>query len=192
MGLLLLLKKKFKKASPDASPDTSGLKKDTSDMSSYISDISATLDEKGAALEAARQPKENPLMTISRQLAQLQYQVGEIKPAIDSGVQSLREDHYRIIEEQAKSAGEYKDYVSKLRDSLLGAKAQAEKELENLEIDSKILDSLSNSEKRAVEIAESLKASRQYVSDRLNHLLKLNQITARKHSRNVFYTKKAP
>jgi hypothetical protein len=184
MSLLSIFRRKDKKASHDASCDTSTSKDDTSDPSSYAFDVTREVEH--------TQPKlEDPLISISRQLTQLQFQVGELKPSIESGVESLREDHYRIIEEQANSVKDYKEHLSNRLQNLKQATHSAEDEIEKLEIDQKIVEALEGGEKRAVELANQLEASRQYVSDRLKVLLELKQVEKIKRSRKVYYTLKS-
>ena len=183
MKLLSIFRKKIKKVSPDTSTEKGDTSHDESDVSSYINDVSEQVNQSDVV-------KEDPLITISRQLTQLQYQVAEVKPAIESGVQSLREDHYRILEEQVNGVDEYKRFIDEKRKELLNTKESAEKELENLEIDSRILDLLGESRKRTIEIADALKITRQYASDRMKKLLELGQIESVKEGRRVFYTSK--
>jgi len=172
MGLISIFWKKRKNLSHDMSCDAS-------DTSGDISDTKTTTQ------------KEEPLITISRQLTQVQYGLTELKPLIESSTQSLREDHYRILEEQVKSVEEYKKYASEKRENLKQAKELAEKELEHLDVDERILNLLENTEKRTVEISEDLKISRQYASNRIRHLLEINQIKKVKRGRKVYYTVKS-
>jgi len=161
--------------SSDKSPDISYTSPDKSDTSEPQKVTNVTTQH------------EDPLFSISRQLTQVQYELREIKPLIESSTQSLREDHYRILEEQVKSVEEYKKHLSYKRENLKQAKNRAEKELQRIEVDERILDHLSIAPKRTAEISAELKISRGYAAERVKALLEAGQITRFKKGRNAYY-----
>jgi len=167
--------------------------KNVSDMSSDKSpDISYTSPDKSDTSEPQKVtnvpvPREDPLFSISRQLTQVQYELREVKPLIESSTQSLREDHYRILEEQVKSVEEYKKHLNYKRENLKQAKNRAEKELKHIEVDARILDHLSIAPKRTAEISDELKISRGYAAERVKSLLEAGQIARFKQGRKAYY-----
>jgi biotin operon repressor len=185
MGLLSIFKKKKKNVSHpshDASCDRSV---DGVDGSDYIHNVSAEVNQAETA-----PIREDPLISISRQLTKLQYQVSEIKPSVESGVESLREDHYRILEEQVKGSDAYKKLISDKKQVLVKEKRKVEQQIESLDVDERILALLEHQSYRSVEIADNLDISRQYVSNRIKHLVNMEQVERVKRGRNVFYQAK--
>jgi len=185
MGLLSIFKKKKKNVSHpshDASHDGSV---DGVDVSDYIYNVSAEVNQPETS-----PIREDPLISISRQLTKLQYQVSEIKPSVESGVQSLREDHYRILEEQVKSGDAYKQLISDKKQVLVKEKRKVEQQIESLDVDERILALLEHQSYRSIEIADNLDISRQYVSNRIKHLVNMEQVERVKRGRNVFYQAK--
>ena len=163
------------------SGEVSGDKSDISDDTSYTSPNTQKVTN------VTTQQREDPLFSISRQLTQVQYDLREIKPLIESSTQSLREDHYRLLEEQAKSTEEYKKHLNYKRENLQQAKQKVEKELQHVDVDERILDHLSTAPKRTIELSEELKISRGYTAERVKALLEAGQIERFKQGRKAYY-----
>lgn len=146
---------------------------------------------KNKSMQSSKQEKkvEEPIMTVSRQLTNLQRDLQDLNELMRSGFQGLRADHHRILEEQVdkNDLENFKEWTEKRKLTLQQIKGRVEDELEMLEIDRKILDLIEKNKHRAVEIADELKISRQYASERLNSLIEQKLVKKVKQGRNIYY-----
>lgn len=129
---------------------------------------------------------EDPLMTISRQLTDIRRDLQEVNVVLHSGFSGLREDHHKILETQL-SKDDFKDYLKSRQFALESVKKRIENELKMLEIDQKIIGTLEEKPKRAIEIAKELKLSRQYISERLSFLVSQKIVKRYKKGRKIYY-----
>jgi predicted transcriptional regulator len=67
-------------------------------------------------------------------------------------------------------------------------KTNIETELDILEIDQKILDSLKEKKLRSITVSEELNLSRQYTASRLSHLIDSGFVKRTKRGRSVYYS----
>lgn len=130
---------------------------------------------------------EDPLISISRQLTKIQDALEKSHRTMQSGMQSLRDDHHTIIERQVTPDNVAEAFENR-KHELEQQKENIEDELDILEIDQKILDSLNEKKLRSITISEELNLSRQYTASRLSHLIDSGFVKRTKRGRSVYYT----
>jgi len=122
---------------------------------------------------------EDPMLSVSRQLTQMQEEIVRVNTLLSSGFQGLREDHHRIVDDLAN--------LENRKQALQSAKERIEDELELLDVDSKILDLLKSGKKRSVELSGEMGIARQYASQRLNALQASGFVKKVSQGRKVYY-----
>jgi len=132
--------------------------------------------------------REEPLITVSRQLTLIREDISEVNTLLHSGFNGLREDHHRILEEQVSVDG-LKVSLSEKKQELEGVKEKIEEEIELLGIDSQILERLEEPAQSA-NLAEELGVTRQYVSSRLGALVRAGFVEKYREGRKVYYALK--
>ncbi len=130
---------------------------------------------------------EDPLISISRQLTKIQDALEKSHTTIQTGMQSLRDDHHTIIERQVTPDNVAEAFENHKRE-LETEKTNIETELDILEIDQKILDSLKEKKLRSITVSEELNLSRQYTASRLSHLIDSGFVKRTKRGRSVYYS----
>lgn len=135
---------------------------------------------------------EDPLITVTRQLTQIQQGIAETNNLLHGGFQGLREDHHKILEDQASKQDieEYKRMLDFKKEELERVKIRIEKKIALLDIDKSILDLISEEKLQSVVVAEKLDIARQYAATRLGILHDLGYVKKMKKGRKVFYRAK--
>lgn len=132
---------------------------------------------------------EDPIFTVSRQLTNMERDLEQINATLLSGFKGLREDHHKILDEQAtkNDFGEFRKYLEEKKTQLEKMREQVDRELEMLDIDKKIVSLVERRKMRAAEVAKELKISRQYAAMRLSELTKYNVVEQARKGREVYY-----
>src|SRR3989344_6104980 len=127
---------------------------------------------------SAEKIAEDPVISFSKQLTNVQRDVEEIQSTLLSGFKGLREDHHKIMGEQATKSdfSEFKKYLEEKKSELEKMRQEVDRELEMLDIDKKIVNLVERRKMRAAEVAKELKISRQYAAMRLSELTKYNVV----------------
>ena len=153
-----------------------------------------TVKEKKARKKyvAAERITEDPLISVGKQLTHIERDVQEIQSTLVSGFRGLREDHHKIIEEQATKTDfdGFKKYLETKKSELEKMREDVDRELEMLDIDKEIVERLGKRKMRAAEIADELKISRQYAAMRLSELVKYGVVEQKRKGREIYYTVK--
>ena len=135
---------------------------------------------------------EDPLISVGKQLTNIERDVQEIQSTLVSGFRGLREDHHKIIEEQATKTDfdGFKKYLETKKSELEKMREDVDRELEMLDVDRDIVERLGKRKMRAAEIADEMKISRQYAAMRLSELVKYNVVEQKRKGREIYYTVK--
>ncbi|HIJ98667.1 TPA: winged helix-turn-helix transcriptional regulator [archaeon] len=138
---------------------------------------------------SAEKIAEDPVISFSKQLTNVQRDVEEIQSTLLSGFKGLREDHHKIMGEQATKSdfSEFKKYLEEKKTELEKMRQEVDRELEMLDIDKKIVNLVERRKMRAAEVAKELKISRQYAAMRLSELTKYNVVEQMRKGREVYY-----
>ncbi len=133
---------------------------------------------------------EDPVISFSKQLTNVQRDVEEIQSTLLSGFRGLREDHHKIMEQQTTKSDflEFKKYLEEKKAQLERIREETDRELEMLDIDKKIVQLITKRKMRAAEVARELKISRQYAAMRLSELTKYNIVEQKRKGREVYYS----
>lgn len=144
--------------------------------------------------KAVQEQKEEPLITVSRQLTLIQEGIASLDATIHSGFRGLRDDHHRILEEQLtkKEFDIFREKIESKRDLLQRLKGEIDEEIKVLDIDKKLLELLQKRSMRSVEIAEILKISRQYAATRTNALMHTGFVESVRNGKEIYYRLKKP
>lgn len=148
--------------------------------------------KKSRNVESKEKIVENPLITVSRQLTQIQESINSMDTMARSGFQGLRNDHHRILEEQLskKDFESFRKEIESRRDFLQRIKGEIEQEITLLDIDKKIIELLQEKNMQSAAVAKQLGIARQYASIRLNALLHSGLIESLRDGREIFYRMK--
>ena len=138
---------------------------------------------------SAEKIAEDPVISFSKQLTNVQRDVEEIQATLVSGFKGLREDHHKIMEEHATKAdfSEFKTYLEQKKSQLEKMREEVDRELKMLDIDKRIADLVDGRKMRAAEVAKELRISRQYAAMRLSELTKYNVVEQIRKGREVYY-----
>ncbi len=138
---------------------------------------------------AAEKIAEDPIISFSKQMTNVQRDVEEIQSTLLSGFKGLREDHHKIMEEQATKTdfAEFKNYLEEKKAKLEKMREEVDRELELLDVDKKIAKLVERRKIQAAEVAKELRISRQYAAMRLSELVKYNVVEQIRKGREVYY-----
>lgn len=138
---------------------------------------------------AAERITEDPLISVGKQLTHIERDVQEIQSTLVSGFRGLREDHHKILEEQATKTefNDFKKYLDEKKSQLEKMRQEVDRELEMLDVDKDIIERLGKRKMRAAEIANELKISRQYAAMRLSELVKYGVVEQKRKGREIYY-----
>ena len=132
--------------------------------------------------------REEPLITVSRELTLIREDIAEVNTLLRSGFGGLREDHHRILAEQV-SAEDLKSSLFAKKEELEREKEEIEEELELLDVDYRIIELLKEPSQSAA-LAEKLGVTRQYIASRLKALIDAGFIERKRKGRKVYYALK--
>lgn len=138
---------------------------------------------------SAEKIAEDPVISFSKQLTNVQRDIEEVQSTLVSGFKGLREDHHKIMDEQAtkNDFSEFKKYLEEKKSQLERMREEVDRELEMLDIDKKIASLVERRKMRATEVAKELKISRQYAAMRLSELTKYNVVEQIRKGREIYY-----
>ncbi len=138
---------------------------------------------------AAERITEDPLISVGKQLTNIERDVQEVQSTLVSGFRGLREDHHKILDEQATKTqfDDFKKYLDTKKSELEKMRAEVDRELEMLDVDKDIIERLGKRKMRAAEIADELKISRQYAAMRLSELVKYGVVEQKRKGREIYY-----
>ena len=138
---------------------------------------------------SAEKIAEEPIISFSKQLTNVQRDVEEIQATLVSGFKGLRDDHNKIMEVQATKAdfSEFKKYLDEKKSKLEKMREEVDRELEMLDVDKKIANLVDGRKMQAAEVAKELRISRQYAAMRLSELVKYSVVEQIRKGREVYY-----
>ncbi len=135
---------------------------------------------------------EDPIISFSKQMTNVQRDIEEMHSALLSGFRGLREDHHKIMEQQATKTdfADFKKYLEEKKTQIERMREEVDRELEMLDVDKKIINYVGRRKMQAAEIAKEMRISRQYAAMRLSELVKYNVVEQTRKGREIYYALK--